>query len=176
MHRSKIVVVWFCAVIAMAAGCGSDDGNGGGTAGVGAAGVGAAGAGAAGAGAAGTGAAGMGTPGTAPNMPDATCLSMAGTDNPSCSACACTPNAAGGCLDQITACQGSADPMLNMLCSAIIACARANGCTGQACLQPCMAEITAGFQYMQAAPTTAATAVGDCTSTSCAAAGCPTGM
>lgn len=158
------------ALILIAAGCGGDDGDTMNqvTAGTGASGFGAAGTGLAGAGAAGTGT-------TAPNMPDAACMAAAGPNSPACSACACTPNALGGCLDQVNACQNGADAMANMLCGAILTCARTNNCTGTGCVTPCMSQVVAGATYMGGAPTTAASAVGMCTSTSCAAV-CPTGM
>lgn len=180
MSRSRwIAVVVSCAWLSMASACGGDDSEGDGSAGSGAAraGAGAGGAGAGGAGmtgagmgAAGMGGAGMGAAGmAAPNMPDAMCIAMASAETP-CSRCACTPNAMGGCLDELNACQGSMDDMHNMLCGAIIACAEANNCSGAACVTPCMAEITAASGYMMAAPLTAAMAVGSCTGMSCGSA------
>jgi hypothetical protein len=174
MSRSRwIAVVVSCALLSIGSACGGDDegdgDSGGGGAGAAAPRAGAgAGGGGAGMAAAGMGGAGMGAGGmgSAPNMPDAMCLSMASAETP-CSRCACTPNAMGGCLDELSACQGSTDAMAAMLCGAIIACAEENGCSGAACVTPCMAEITAASGYMMGAPLTAATAVGTCTGMSC---------
>jgi hypothetical protein len=127
-------------------------------------------------GAAGTtaGAGGMAAGGMAPgDMPNATCL-MA-TPGMACDRCACTPNAMNGCLEELTACEGGADMMGNMLCKAIIDCANKNKCSGQACTTPCMTEISAAISYMgtaMPAPLAGAMAVGACTSMRCKGA-CP---
>jgi hypothetical protein len=116
------------------------------------------------------GGAGMGSGMTA-NMPNAMCLMGATGAMPMCDACACTPNAMNGCLEQLTACAGAADANDAMLCKAIIDCASMNNCTGAACLSPCMTQISAATM-MGTNAVANATAVGDCTSTKCMAV-CP---
>lgn len=108
-----------------------------------------------------------GATGAAPNMPDTACMGMPSTSAPECQACSCTPNAMGGCLDELTACQGNADAMAAQLCGAVIDCCVANGVSGTECLTPCMTEIAAAAGYMGGGPLTAATAVGDCSAMSC---------
>lgn len=108
----------------------------------------------------------------AANMPNAQCLAGANHMNVPCENCSCTPDAMGGCLDELTACQGASDAMSAMLCGAIIDCATKNKCTGNACITPCMTEITAAAGYMMAAPLTAATNVGTCSMNKCGSV-CP---
>jgi hypothetical protein len=167
MDRETIARACACALTLVVLACGDDaDSNGQPMAGTGA---GFGGMGFSGTGAGTGGAAGGG----APNMPDAACMAAAGADNPACSACACTPNALGGCLNEVTACQMGADAMANQLCGAILTCARMNNCTGEACITPCMSQIFAAISYMGGIATMNASTVGMCTATSCAAV-CPT--
>jgi hypothetical protein len=115
------------------------------------------------------GGAGMGM---AANMPDATCKAGASGINAACDNCSCTPDAMGGCLTEIAACQGSTDMMTAMLCKALVDCCVKNNVTGMACATPCMNEVSAAFMYMSGAPVNAATALGNCSSMKCAAV-CP---
>ncbi len=126
-----------------------------------------------------TGGTGVATGGTtggagaaAPNMPDPTCKMGANGTNPACDNCACTPDAMGGCLDELVACEGTMDPMANMLCKAIADCASTNKCSGTACTTPCMTQINAAINYMGGAPVNAVTLLGQCTAASCGSV-CP---
>jgi hypothetical protein len=101
------------------------------------------------------------------NMPDPTCKAMPTMTAPACQNCSCTPDAMGGCLTELMACQGATDAMSAMLCKAVIDCCVMNKVTGAACLTPCMSQITAASGYMSGAPLTAATNVGNCSMMKC---------
>jgi hypothetical protein len=167
-----------CAKSANNSNGGNTSGTGGTAAGTGGAtGVGTGGATAAGTGgatAAGTGGttAGGAGMGAAANMPNAMCKAGASGMNPACDNCACTPDAMNGCLDELTACEGSSDMMVNKLCKAILDCATKNKCSGNACLMPCMTEITAASQYTTGDALGPATNVGTCTMMKCGSV-CP---
>jgi hypothetical protein len=83
-------------------------------------------------------------------MPDATCMTAFTQPKAECQACTCTPNAMGGCLDQINACLNNADPTFKMLCTAVVNCAVMKSCAAAACYTAanCMAEIDAASMYM----------------------------
>jgi hypothetical protein len=117
--------------------------------------------------------AGGGTPLATP-APDPTCYATGEMDGafPQCLDCVCTPNAMGGCLEEVSNCQEGPDPMSNELCAAVIACARANFCTGATCLTPCMAEIAAASAYVQEDGVTTALTWASNTGT-CTVAACP---
>ena len=83
-------------------------------------------------------------------MPDAACVAAFAEPRMDCQACTCTPNAMDGCLDEVNRCFNNADAQFSMLCSAVVNCAVAKGCSGTACYTAanCMAEIDAAAGYM----------------------------
>lgn len=117
-------------------------------------------------------------------MPDPTCAMNYVSMVEGCSDCVCTPTAMMGCLDNYTACYANADPMFVTLCKAVVDCALAVPCSGQACYTGgCMAEIDAAAAYMggtlascqgdaAANPCAAASQLGACTSTGTCMAAC----
>lgn len=111
-------------------------------------------------------------------MPDAACVTGYASAEPRCGECVCTPAAMTGCLETYQVCFENADPMFATLCSAVVACAQAKGCSGSACyMGGCMAEIDAASTYMGgtladcaaadpgANPCAAASQLGACSST-----------
>ncbi len=82
--------------------------------------------------------------------PDQACVAAYTQPNADCQACACTPDAMGGCLDEFNRCFNNPDPQFTTLCSAVINCATAKKCSGAACYTAdlCMAEIDAAGAYM----------------------------
>ena len=94
-------------------------------------------------------------------MPDAMCVAAYMQPKVDCQMCGCTPNALGGCLDEVNNCLNNADPMFASLCSAVVNCAIEKKCAGTACYtnpapNNCMAEIDAAAAFT--AGGTAATA------------------
>ncbi|MDD9938825.1 MAG: hypothetical protein OXT09_34875 [Myxococcales bacterium] len=82
------------------------------------------------------GMAGAAAPDPSMFMPDPACMAVNSDMNAACAACTCSPNAMGGCSEQVVTCSG--DP----LCQAVFECSNVNMCNGSACYTGgCMAEI-----------------------------------